>query len=152
MSKRSSTQTLSIVWNRKSKARTSRTWVHPKIIKSKGIPGVWGCKITKKRVTRNSCVIPSKKSGRKRLQIWRTEIPPKIPPKMRKRKTHGIKGFGTRLRWRCRMNYLAISGYKPYTRITNLGRQKAQTKSQITPLSPSLPKALQNERVHTLQP
>ena len=33
------------------------------------------------------------------------------------------------------MNILAKSGYKPLTRITNLGWQKAQTKSQISPLS-----------------
>jgi hypothetical protein len=38
------------------------------------------------------------------------------------------------------MNILAKSGYKPLTRITNLGWQKAQTKSH-THLSPSLPKS-----------
>jgi hypothetical protein len=38
------------------------------------------------------------------------------------------------------MNILAKSGYKPLTRITNLGWQKAQTKSH-SHLSPSLPKS-----------
>jgi hypothetical protein len=48
------------------------------------------------------------------------------------------------------MNHLAISGYKPLTRITNLGWQKAQTKSHSL-LSPFRPKALQNEKALHLQ-
>jgi hypothetical protein len=43
------------------------------------------------------------------------------------------------------MNILAKSGYKPLTRITDLGWQKAQTKRH-SHLSPSLPRAPQNER------
>jgi hypothetical protein len=38
------------------------------------------------------------------------------------------------------MNILAKFGYKTLTRISNLGRQKAQTKSH-SHLSPSLPKS-----------
>jgi hypothetical protein len=71
------------------------------------------------------------------------ENPPKIPPKitdkekcLKQRILHEIekKDFT--------MNILGKSGYKPLTRITNLGWQKAQTKSH-SHLSPSFPKSTQ---------
>jgi hypothetical protein len=43
------------------------------------------------------------------------------------------------------MNIFAKFGYKPLSRITNLGWQKAQTKSH-SHLSPSPPRAPPNER------
>jgi hypothetical protein len=80
---------LLILWNCKSKPRTPRISVHPKIIKPKAIPNIWGCKITKKSVTWYSCVIPSKKSGRKHPQIRRTKNSPKIPLQIAKNKNTG---------------------------------------------------------------
>jgi hypothetical protein len=45
------------------------------------------------------------------------------------------------------MNIFAKSGYKPLTRITNLGWQKAQAKSPLSPLTFSPKEQPQNERV-----
>jgi hypothetical protein len=46
------------------------------------------------------------------------------------------------------MNHLAISGYNPLTRNTNLGWPKAQTKSQLSPLSFS-PKSTPKMKEHS---
>jgi hypothetical protein len=89
-------------------------------------------------------MIPSNKSGEKRPQIDESSDERKSQQKALKinetenhreqRIWHEIeKAYFT-------MNILAKSGYKPLTRITNLGWQKAQAKSH-THLSPSLAKS-----------
>jgi hypothetical protein len=62
------------------------------------------------------------------------EIPPKRPhenpfKKAPKKKDIGNKGMAQDEDGGITMNHVAISGYKPPPRITNLGWQKAQTKS-----------------------
>jgi hypothetical protein len=94
-------------------------------------------------------MIPSKKSGEKHPQINESGDEQKSQEK-------GLK-ITEKEKWEEQriwheiekddfsMNILAKSGYKPLLRITNLGWEKAQTKSH-THLSPSLPRAPQNER------
>lgn len=59
--------------NRKSWTTTSRTRRTLKTTKSKAFPGVCGHNITKKRVTNNSCMIPTNKPARKAPQIRQTK-------------------------------------------------------------------------------
>jgi hypothetical protein len=69
------------------------------------------------------------------------ENPQKILPKIAKKEKHWEQRIWHKIEKEdFTMNILAKSGYKPLTRITNLGWQKAQTKSH-THLSPSLPKS-----------
>jgi hypothetical protein len=69
------------------------------------------------------------------------ENPPKIPPKIvEKEKCREQRIWHEIEKEDLTMNILTKSGYKPLTRITNLGWQKAQTKSH-SHLSPSLPKS-----------
>jgi hypothetical protein len=69
------------------------------------------------------------------------ENPPKIPPKITEKEKHREQRIWHEIEKEYfTMNILAKSGYKPLTRITNLGWQKAQIKSH-SHLSPSLPKS-----------
>jgi hypothetical protein len=82
ISSRSSPKTNSVVQNHEylRMGQTQRNF------ESKVICGVWGFKITRKRVTRNSCTIPSNKSLWKQLQSDELENQPK-----RLRKSHTKK-------------------------------------------------------------
>jgi hypothetical protein len=63
------------------------------------------------------------------------ENPPKIPPKTAEKEKRWVQRIWHEIEKEdFTMNILAKSGYKSLTRITNLGWQKAQTKSH-SPLS-----------------
>jgi hypothetical protein len=90
-------------------------------------------------------MIASKKSGEKRPQIDESSDGRKSSKNTSKNRKKKEKHWEQRIWHKIEkedftMNILAKSGYKPLTRITNLGWQKAQTKSH-THLSPSLPKS-----------
>jgi hypothetical protein len=69
------------------------------------------------------------------------ENPPKIPPKIAEKEKRREQRIWHEIdKEEFTMNILAKSGYKPLTRITNLGWQKAQIKSH-SHVSPSLPKS-----------
>jgi hypothetical protein len=69
------------------------------------------------------------------------ENPPKIPPKIAEKEKHREQRICHFIEKEAFiMNILAKFGYNPLSRITNLGWQKAQTKSH-SPLTPSLPKS-----------
>jgi hypothetical protein len=89
-------------------------------------------------------MIPSKKSEKNALKSTNRatdEKTPKIPPKIIEKEKHREQGFWHEIE---KEDFTIIildkSGYKPHSRITNLGWQKAQTKSH-SHLSPSLPKS-----------
>jgi hypothetical protein len=64
------------------------------------------------------------------------KIPPKIPPEVtEKEKCREQRIWHEIEKEDCTMIILAKSDYKSVTRITNLGWQKAQTKSQLSPLT-----------------
>jgi hypothetical protein len=89
-------------------------------------------------------MIPSKKSVEKRPQIDESSDERKSsknPPKIAKKEKHREQRIWHEIEKEdFTMNILAKFGYKPLSRITNLGWKKAQTKSH-SPLSTSLPKS-----------
>jgi hypothetical protein len=69
------------------------------------------------------------------------ENPPKKPPKIAEKEKRREQRIWHEIETEdFTMNILAQSGYKPLSTITNLGWQKAQTKSHST-ISPSLLKS-----------
>jgi hypothetical protein len=89
-------------------------------------------------------MILSKKSGMKRPQIDETSAERKFQekaPEITEKEIHREQRILHKIEKEYfTVNILAESGYKTLTRITNLGWQKAQTKSR-THLSPSLTKS-----------
>jgi hypothetical protein len=84
---RNCNETLSIMGNRKSHEKTSRTRVPMKTTKSESFPRVWRGKVTTKRGTRSSCVTPTPNPAKKRLQNSATKIPRKGSENHQKGKT-----------------------------------------------------------------
>jgi hypothetical protein len=96
--KRSSSQTKHLMQNQRFCAKGQEQDVERKNFKSELICEFCGCKITRRKVTQDLCVISTKKTPPKCSQIRQMENHPKRLWKSIKRNMHEIKGFDTRLR------------------------------------------------------
>jgi hypothetical protein len=128
-------QTHSVSWNQGFCDEHQELEVERKNFKTEPIRGVCGWKITRRMVTQNLWVIPTKKSPPKCTQNRRPENLQKYLWKSHKRKTHEIERFGTRLRWGFHYESLRHIRLQATLKNHKSWMAKVSNKEPLTPLS-----------------